>query len=212
MRMEAEGVTKFIEDFQEGPPVDTNSIKELNTWRKILFIKGLIGCKDRIGYGNVSQRTNGKSFIITGSQTGHLEDLTEMHYTTVKECYPERNKIASEGPIGASSESMTHGAVYDLDDSIRFVFHIHSPEIWKYAEKLKIPITKKNIKYGTPEMAREVERLFKETDVKDWYIFSMGGHEDGIFSFGKSADKAGSTILYNLERARSIERRLNKPS
>lgn len=210
--MEAEGATKFIEDFQKSLPVDINSIKELNAWRKILFIKGLIGCKDKIGYGNVSQRANGKSFIITGSQTGHLEDLTEMHYSTVKEFYPEKNRVVSEGPIRASSESMTHGSIYDIDEFIKFVFHVHSLEIWKYAKSIGIPITKENVEYGTPEMAREVERIFKETDVKDWHIFSMGGHEDGIFSFGKTADIAGYTILYNLERARSIERRLNKPS
>ncbi len=206
--MDTEGVTKYIEDFQESPPVDINSIKELNTWRKILFFKGLIGRKETRyngkGYGNVSQRVNGRSFIITGSQTGHLEDLTAEHYTTIKEYYPEENKVISQGPIKASSESMTHGSIYNADNSIGFVFHVHSPTIWRYAKPLGIPMTRENVEYGTPEMAREVERLFNETNVRKLNIFSMGGHEDGIFSFGKIADIAGSLIFNYLSKAHEM--------
>jgi hypothetical protein len=35
-------------------------------------------------------------------------------------------------------------------------------------------------------------------------IFSMGGHEDGIFTFGHSHEDAGQLMISELVRARSI--------
>ena len=213
--MEKEGVIKY-QDKSIETKLNFPDIKELNSWRQIFYIKNLIG-KDKSryegnGYGNISQRLqdipkpeNKRSFIITGSQTGGLENLTKKHYALVLEYYPERNLIISQkGPINASSEAMTHGTIYDADEKIKFVFHVHSPEIWNNAEKLGIPITKREVSYGTPEMADEVNRLFRDTNVKNINILSMGGHEDGIFSFGETADKAGTLILNYLARAREF--------
>ena len=87
---------------------------------------------------------------------------------------------------------------YDADESIRFAFHAHSPDIWNFAERLGIPITDKKVEYGTPEMAEEVFSLFRETNVKDLGIFAMGGHTDGIFSFGETAQRAGEVLFYYL--------------
>ena len=216
----AEGSTKFKEDYEPGPALESSYFKDLNYWRNLLFHHSLIGQKDGVGYGNVSQRAsiydsvldsslpNKRSFIITGSQTGHLEDLTALHYTIVRRYHPRENRIITRGPIRASSESMTHGAIYDADESIRFAFHAHSPDIWNFAERLGIPITDKKVEYGTPEMAEEVFRLFRETNVKDLGIFAMGGHTDGIFSFGETAQRAGEVLFYYLKEAQA---RAQKP-
>jgi hypothetical protein len=37
-------------------------------------------------------------------------------------------------------------------------------------------------------MAQEVERLFRETNLIEMGIFAMGGHEDGVIAFGRTAD------------------------
>jgi hypothetical protein len=58
------------------------------------------------------------------------------------------------------------------------------------------------VEYGTPEMSREVERLFSETDVRRKGIFSMGGHEDGIVAFGQTMEGAGNTLLTALAGSR----------
>ncbi len=209
-----EGTIKFNQIFRKQSPLDYNVISELDSWRKILYDHGLIG-QDRLryggaGYGNVSQRLpsydflkNKNRFVITGTQTGGLSELNESHYTTVLEYYPEKNLVVAEGPIEASSESMTHGIIYDLDDSIRFIFHTHSPKIWRCAEIFKMPTTREDVEYGTPEMAEEVERLFKNTDVRYKNILSMGGHEDGIISFGRTSFEAGTTMLDYLEKVSS---------
>ena len=160
------------------------------------------------GFGNISQRlppfeapAHHRLFVISGTQTGSLAELTPDHYALVLKCDPDRNIIVASGPIRPSSESLTHGTLYDLDDSLRFVMHVHSPEIWGCAPLLGIPITDRRVPYGSPEMAEEVRRLFRETDVRDQRLFSMGGHEDGVVSFGRTADEAGKALLGCLERA-----------
>ena len=39
-------------------------------------------------------------------------------------------------------------------------------------------------------MSAEIERLWRESDVRQRRILSMGGHEDGIVSFGRTANEA----------------------
>ena len=64
-----------------------------------------------------------------------------------------------------------------------------------------MPITRPDVAYGTPEMSDEVRRLFRETDVRQRRLFSMGGHEDGLVSFGRTAEEAGTVLLTYLARA-----------
>jgi hypothetical protein len=90
---------------------------------------------------------------------------------------------------------MTHGAVYALDSRIRWVMHGHSPEIWRAATRLHIPTTDAAVAYGTPEMSEEVARLWRESDMRRQRLFTMGGHEDGVVSFGRTASEAGQVLL-----------------
>jgi hypothetical protein len=57
------------------------------------------------------------------------------------------------------------------------------------------------VAYGTPEMAAEVRRLARETPLLEGRALAMGGHEDGIVVFGRSADEAGATMLALVARA-----------
>ncbi len=210
-----EGVIKFQLDFTPAPPLSTAEIAEINHWRAILYAHKLIGQDPAryggYGYGNLSVRLPPfdappplRRFLISGSQTGHLAVLGPAHYTVVDACYPDQNRLVATGPIRPSSESLTHAAVYALDDTIRAVFHAHSPEIWRTAAQLGIPITAEDVPYGTPEMAAEVARLHAHTDMAQRRIFSMGGHEDGIVTFGASADEAGDVMLAALAQAQKL--------
>ncbi len=207
-----EGTLKFQLRFTPAPPVDIRAHGELNAWRRILYLLQLIGQDparyEGFGFGNISQRIAPfdappalRRFIITGTQTGGLPHLTAEHYAIVTECRPELNLIVAEGPIKPSAESLTHGSVYALDGNTRFVMHAHSPDIWRRAHQLDIPTTREDVPYGTPEMAAEVARLFAETDVATRRIFCMGGHEDGVITFGATAEEAGSVMLTCLARA-----------
>ncbi len=53
-------------------------------------------------------------------------------------------------------------------------------------------------------MADEVRRLFRETDVRKLKIFGMAGHEDGIITFGHTAEEAGQVLVDWLAKALSI--------
>ena len=204
-----EGAIKFnLQYTREGLP-DNVSLDALNRWRSTLRERALIGQDpdryDGYGYGNVSQRINPRksarehrSFIISGTQTGHLDILDRNHYTLVESYDTSSDTVVARGPVKPSSESLTHGMIYDMDEHILVVLHVHSPDIWCNATALGVPITDADVPYGTPGMAHEVERLFKDTDVRDKRIFSMGGHLDGIVSFGTTAQEAGEVLLNAL--------------
>ena len=204
-----EGVIKYQLEYTSAPALAAEHVRELNAWRKILYLLQLIGQEsDRYGgygFGNISQRVDKQRFVISGTQTGYLADLTAEHYATILECYPAQNRLVAEGPIRPSSESLTHGTVYGLDPDLCWVIHVHSPQIWQHTKALEIPCTTVMVDYGSPEMAAEVERLFRETDVAAQGIFSMAGHEDGIVAFGRTAQQAGSIILTYLSRAFQLD-------
>ena len=210
--MEEEGVIKFDLRYTAGPPVPEGAITELNNWRNILWKHALIGQDpdryDGYGFGNISQRINTRDeavgqreFVISGTQTGQLEQLDNHHYARVTAYNADTNQVVADGPVMPSSESMTHGVIYDLDNKLRVVLHVHSPDIWKTATSQGIPVTRASVEYGTPEMSREVARLFAQTDVSEQGIFSMGGHEDGIVAFATNVEEAGNTLLTALTRS-----------
>ncbi|NOX71196.1 MAG: class II aldolase/adducin family protein [Candidatus Micrarchaeota archaeon] len=194
--MTNDGYIKFNIKWIKAKPLPESVIRELNKWRRKLFDAGLIGMYESgIGFGNISMRIPGTNeFIISGSATGGIENLTAEHYARVTEVDHEKNSLVCVGPIKASSESMTHAAVYDSDHSVNAVIHVHNLRMWKMLLD-RVPTTSKEATYGTPEMAEEVMRLFKESDVKEKKIFVMGGHEEGLMTFGKDLDEAGSVML-----------------
>jgi ribulose-5-phosphate 4-epimerase/fuculose-1-phosphate aldolase len=207
-----EGVIKFKMEYAVGPALAADALRELNAWRRILVLLEMIGQTPEryagYGFGNISCRVppwnapaEQRRFVITGSQTGHVAHLKPEHFVLVTACYPVQNLTVAEGPIQPSSESMTHGAVYALDSGIRWVMHGHAPEIWHNAERLAIPTTRAAVQYGTPEMSAEVARLYSESDLARRRLFAMGGHEDGVVSFGRTAAQAGNVLIAALADA-----------
>jgi hypothetical protein len=211
-----EGVIKYQEEYTPGPAPEPALVRELIVWRRIFYDLGVMGQDanryDGAGFGNASMRLKPydqhkgeRSFVITGTQTGCLSHLEPDHFAFVDRYNSRANLVRARGPIRASSESMTHGAVYDQSSLIRWVFHVHAPELWRQRRALKIPESKANVPYGTPAMAAEVQRLFDETNIRTLRIFAMAGHEDGVVSFGSSAADAGQLMIHYLVKARFVE-------
>ncbi|MFO7632280.1 MAG: class II aldolase/adducin family protein [Caldilinea sp.] len=214
-----EGIIKYQCDYTPAPALPAAQISELNAWRKLMVITSLIGQDPNryggYGYGNISCRLDEQvradglhPFAITGTQTGGKADLIAEDYVVVLACHAMENRLVAEGPIKPSSEALTHGAVYALDSHILWVVHTHSPEIWHNADALGVPMTA-NVPYGTPEMAAEVKRLYAESDLPQKRIFGMTGHEDGIVTYGRTAEEAGFTMLAYLVRALQLSERKN---
>ena len=212
-----EGVIKFdASQFVETAALDDASISEINPIRCTLYEKKLIGeYQDlNIGYGNISQRMRQPSqfsgvlsnvkpnplqaqFIISGTQTGHLDTLTGRHYTCVASVDLLGNTLQCQGPIMASSESLTHGAIYLCNDTINAVIHIHNKTIWQGMLKDKLKHTPSHIPYGTFEMAQAVQLVVAK---QSHGSLAMAGHEDGVMFYGESLQTAFSLCMDMFER------------
>ena len=211
----AEGVIKF-EVEHEHRPIEYDRLRDVTcqlvAWREIMALTGLVGQDPRryegAGYGNASVRIGRagaalgrRSFLITGTQTSGKRCLGPDDLAVVERYDRRRNWIKSYGRTPPSSESLTHGATYDLGPHIRCVLHAHAPALWRRADELRLPTTAPHVPYGTPAMAAEVERLYRDGIFAERRILAMGGHEDGVLVFGRSPEDAGQVLLTWLARA-----------
>jgi len=211
-----EGVIRF-EAVHERRPLDERlhgeAARALAAWREILARLGLLGQDPAryggLGYGNVSARIGPfgavprgrRRFLVTGTQTGGRRQLSLEDFCVVEDYDLARNRVRCAGPVAPSSESLTHGALYDVAPGARVVLHAHAPEIWRRARALGLPATRPEAPNGTPAMALEVQRLCRETPLVAPGVLVMGGHEDGVLAFGVSAAEAGLTLVRQLARA-----------
>lgn len=209
---EQEGVIKFKMTYTQADALPAAQLAELNAWRKVMVLMGMIGQSPYrytgYGFGNISRRltpaenpADANEFLISGTQTGGINDLKPEHYAKILSCNGVENHVVAEGPMKPSSESMTHGMVYQLDPAAQWVFHAHDPYIWTHAKALGVPETGIGVEYGSPEMSAEVGRLFDEGLVQEQKIFSMAGHLDGIVTFGATAEEAGAVLTHYLAQA-----------
>jgi len=187
-----EGYIKFnIEWEKQSIDLPDQLFLSMNLWRQKLYVMELIGAfADGVGFGNISIRNHNNQFFITGSATGNIQKLFQKHYALVKNFDLENNYIHCTGLTKASSESLSHAAIYQSNQEVNAVIHIHSQKFWKkYIHHL--PTTNENAAFGTPEIAREISTL----TTKEKGIIIMGGHPEGIISYGKSLDDAGNILL-----------------
>jgi hypothetical protein len=108
---EQEGVIKYELEHQQMPMTETFSIKEISAWRAILFRLGLLGQDpdryDNLGFGNISHRVKPQSnqFIISGTQTGHIEYLCPEHlFWWLKQSHDKTVSI----PVDSLSRLLKH--------------------------------------------------------------------------------------------------------
>jgi hypothetical protein len=193
-----EGYIKFDCRWTQADPLPEADIRELNSWRNRLYQMGLIGAyqPSGIGFGNISLRpdTASSQFIISGSATGHIPETGARHYARVTAYSIAENRVFCSGPVKASSESLTHAAVYELPGDWQAVIHVHHAAFWQSLLG-NVPTSRAEIPYGTPEMAKEISRLFKEEGARDIRLMAMAGHEEGILSFGTNVADAASVLL-----------------
>lgn len=214
---EQEGVIKYQLNHIQQPISTPFPYADINAWRTIAVRLDLIGLDperyDNVGFGNISQRIDPGSaqFIISGTQTGHIEQLNPEHYCLIVNAEPKQNRLESCGLCKPSSESLTHASVYAQDNAIQAVIHGHSPEIWKHTVALNLPHTSADIPYGTVEMAVAVEQLFQSGKLAPASLFTMLGHEDGVVAFGRNMQEAAWELINCLSLSLGIEQqRVNR--
>jgi len=212
--MEQEGVIKYSLDFQKQKlNLLTDTLAKINSCRASMIDHGLLGQVegryDGYGFGNISIRSTEANslFLVTGSQTGHEQTLSGSHLSCITQINIERNALTAQGEIEPSSESMTHGVLYQQSDRIKAVVHVHAPDIWHCADALKLASTSEEIPYGTPEMALAVQQLSSRLmqSKKTWPIlFVMKGHEDGVIAAGASLEQCTKALLETLALSKKL--------
>lgn len=197
-----EGVIKFsTKEHNQTKALQSDEYRELESWREKLWKVKLIGSyfPSNIGYGNLSIlkdyrnsfNTKEPQFLITGTQTGHKENLSGEDYVRVLSFNENTFAAKSEGPCLPSSETPSHYSLYKAKKDIKAIFHVHDPKIWKHLCKDHPLFTPADVEYGTPEMARQ----FLEMNLPDKGIIVMKGHEDGFVSYGRTMNEAGELLL-----------------
>ncbi|HUX97494.1 MAG TPA: class II aldolase/adducin family protein [Bacteroidales bacterium] len=187
---------------QSGPVISDEQYEIINNWRDILFNMDLIGAYENgVGFGNISMRINGTSnqFVITGSATGEIPELEPGHYVKVNSFNIDDNAVQCVGPLKASSESLTHAAIYMADPGANAVIHVHSIDLWNELIH-KAPTTNPSMDYGTIALAKDIFRLFIDSDVIEKRIIIMAGDRAGILTFGHDMDEAANVLLSYLRK------------
>lgn len=197
-----EGVVKFNCHWnQSGPVISDEQYEIINYWREILYNMDLIGAYENgVAFGNISMRIRGgNQFIITGSSTGEIPELEPGHYVKVVSSNIRDNAVQCVGPLKASSESLTHAAIYSADPGVNAVIHVHSIELWnEYIHKL--PTTNPGMDYGTAGLAENILSLFAVSDVIEKRIIVMAGDRAGILTFGNDMDEAVNILMHYLKK------------
>jgi ribulose-5-phosphate 4-epimerase/fuculose-1-phosphate aldolase len=200
---EKEGVVKYSVKHETARITFPAEMPEFFSWRQRLRALQLIGEDSHgLGYGNLSVRLYATpTFLITSSQSSGLLEVDQQHFARVTVVDLDRNFLRSVGERPPSSEALTHAALYQMHGGIRSVVHVHSRDIWT-AWRDRLPTSRDEVPYGTPEMAYEMIRLHKRSALGRLGVIVMGGHQDGVIAFGPSVgDAAGEILKLMPERA-----------
>lgn len=180
-----DGYIKYTSTRRSGSVPPSAALDELNSARTALFDLGLIGVYDNgVGYGNLSVRMSADNqFVITASATGAQRTLQAEQFCLVESFSVQNNHVQSVGSLPASSESMTHGAIYAAHSGVRCVIHVHSRILFDHLLQTRAPATPADVPYGTPAMAQRVAQLVtRQPHLPS--VFVMAGHDEGVVAYG----------------------------
>ena len=198
--MQDEGYVKYQCIHTDGPAPEHPAWQEINDLRSDLVKAGLIGVLENgVGYGNVSLRMEGEEglFMVSATSTGHIGELGPEHYCLVTSCDIDANTVCSCGPMQASSESMTHAAVYAASPETGCVIHLHHSGLFGQLLEGQAPATAPEAAFGTPDMAHSVEELVKKHPADG--IIVMTGHPDGFIMYAPNVSHMRD-LLYMLSQ------------
>lgn len=182
----ADGYIRFEVVWSHGPAPAHAGLAGLDALRTRLHDLGLVGAlPDGVGFGNLSLRRGaGDEFIITGSGTGGKRELGPAGYTRVTALDIDANRVACTGPVRASAETMSHGAIYRANTAVRCVVHVHHRALWRTGLAAGWPATPPEAEYGTPAMAHALHALAARRPDASSGLIVMSGHEDGLIAYG----------------------------
>jgi L-ribulose-5-phosphate 4-epimerase len=214
-----EGVVKYRVRWRRAAfslPTAKHELLRLMACRDDLHARRLIHTyPDGTGFGNISVRVgNNQSgqprFLISGTQTADRERSTLDDFAVVDDFDIARNTLSCTGAVAASSEALTHGAIYQLDAGIGAIVHVHHRALWRHFSG-RLPTARRDVGYGTTDMAEEMGRLWRDAGLKKARALVMAGHQDGVISFGGDVDAATQRLLELYDALAGLATETNGP-
>jgi ribulose-5-phosphate 4-epimerase/fuculose-1-phosphate aldolase len=187
---EIHGGVKFRTEFLSADvPADTR-LAELKSWCAGFHKQNFAPPYGDFSQGNLSFRirTGEKAFIISGSQVGWKDSLTDDRFVTVHDCDMEKGIVFASGTRDPSSESMLHFAIYRARNDVQAVFHGHSREILMCVNKLNLPETREKASYGSIELVRSVMEILGDAN----FVLIR---KHGFVSLGATMQEAGERAI-----------------
>lgn len=182
---------KFATEFLSPAVPADGRLEELKTWCAEFHRRSFAPPYGEFSQGNLSFRIRPgeDAFVISGSQVGWKDSLTDDKFVTVHGCDMEKGIVFASGTRDPSSESMFHFAIYRARKDVQAVFHGHSPEILRCVDRPPdIPETREKHSYGSLELAQSVIEVLGNTD-----FVIMKRH--GFISLGKTMEEAGRRAI-----------------
>ena len=193
-----EGVVKFNVMDPVRPVISDEQYANNKLLREILYYGPDRAYENGVGLGNISMRIRGGNQFIITVGTGEIPEL-EPALCKSQLFNIDDNAVQCTGPLKASSESLTHAAIYLADPDVNAVVHVHSIDLWNEII-YKVPTTNPSMDYGTTGLAKDIFRLFSDSDVFEKRIIVMAGDRAGILTFGQDMDEAVNVLMHYLKR------------
>jgi len=176
---------KFKTEFKsDNIPEDTRIYEIIGLGEKFKKM-GLLPHEDGGNAGNISFRNN-EGFVITagGKDKGKL---SQRDFVQVLKVSMDSMKVIAEGEEQPSSETLSHDILYKERKDINAIIHVHDDLVLENAHKLNIKSTERKHSYGTPELAKDIQKSIGKEN-----FIAVRGH--GVISIGKSLWEAGKLI------------------
>jgi ribulose-5-phosphate 4-epimerase/fuculose-1-phosphate aldolase len=183
------GVKFRTEFLSAAVPADVR-LEELKTWCAEFHLRNFAPPYGEFSQGNLSFRIRPgeDTFIISGSQVGWKDSLTDDKFVTVLGCDMDKGIVFASGTRHPSSESMLHFAIYHTRKDVEAVFHGHSREILLCVNKLNLPETREKAPYGSIELVRSVMEVLGDAD----FVLIR---KHGFISLGTTMKEAGERAI-----------------
>jgi len=187
---EIHGGVKFATEFLSAAAPADSRLEELKTWCAEFHKRGFAPPYGEFSQGNLSFRIRPgeDAFVISGSQVGWKDRLTDDRFVTVHRCDMEEGIVFASGTRDPSSESMLHFAIYRARKDVQAVFHGHSREILKCVNKLNLPETREKAPYGSIELVRSVMEVLGDAN----FVLIR---KHGFVSLGATMKEAGERAI-----------------
>jgi len=183
--------TKFETVFVKRQAPTDPQIATLVKWCRKFHELGLSPIYGAGSAGNLSVRTP-RGFIITRTAS-FFERIAEQDFVEVLSVHAERRQVYVAGNHEPSSETQMHMALYRARADVNAILHAHSDTILANAARLGLPITEREMPYGTPELGEEAVRAAGKGD-----FFVLRNH--GFVAVGPTVEEAGQHVLDVLQR------------